>query len=235
MGTGTLADRLTDLGRDKGRGWQAALARYCGVKSPSVADWASGKTKTLEGENLLKAADFFEVEPLWLASGRGGKYRNDGADPTLHPLLAWEHESDLPEGQFVLIPQIAISEVNSVPKIELRQEMPMAFRADWVRERHLSPSRLGSLVANGDAMEDRIHDGDAIVVDTGQLEIEDGHVYAIRYERRTRVRRLYRTPGGGLRVKSDKAKYPELELSPEEAKMVFVVGRVVHVSGEGGL
>ena len=34
------------------------LARAVGVKPPSVSDWLSGKSKTMEGENLLRASKF---------------------------------------------------------------------------------------------------------------------------------------------------------------------------------
>lgn len=47
------------------------LARAVGVKPPSVSDWLSGKSKTMEGENLLKASKFLGVSANWLASGTG--------------------------------------------------------------------------------------------------------------------------------------------------------------------
>lgn len=47
------------------------LARAVGVKPPSVSDWLSGKSKAMEGENLLKAAKYLGVNPLWLATGKG--------------------------------------------------------------------------------------------------------------------------------------------------------------------
>ncbi|MBJ8476604.1 XRE family transcriptional regulator [Acinetobacter bereziniae] len=47
------------------------LARAVGVKPPSVSDWLSGKSKTMEGENLLRAAKHLNVNPVWLATGSG--------------------------------------------------------------------------------------------------------------------------------------------------------------------
>lgn len=47
------------------------LARAVGVKPPSVSDWLSGKSKTMEGENLLRAAKHLNVSPIWLATGSG--------------------------------------------------------------------------------------------------------------------------------------------------------------------
>ncbi len=50
---------------------QSQLARMVGLKKTSVNGWATGKTKTLEGENLLKAAAALGVNANWLATGRG--------------------------------------------------------------------------------------------------------------------------------------------------------------------
>jgi len=69
----TLAERLRYamevLPSKKVKGVE--LARAVGVKPPSVSDWLSGKSKTMEGENLLKASKFLRVSPTWLASGVG--------------------------------------------------------------------------------------------------------------------------------------------------------------------
>lgn len=75
MANTTLKERLDLLMAGKRRGTKAALARFCKVKEPSVADWFNGKTKTLEGENLLNAAKFFNVSPEWLATGKHPRER----------------------------------------------------------------------------------------------------------------------------------------------------------------
>ncbi|BBR53493.1 LexA family protein [Pseudomonas putida] len=67
----TLQDRLRQIMAGPPKISQAALARACGIKPPSVNDWLSGKTKTIEGQNLLLAAEFLGVAPKWLATGRG--------------------------------------------------------------------------------------------------------------------------------------------------------------------
>lgn len=47
------------------------LARAVGVKPPSVSDWLSGKSKTMEGPNLIRAAKFLKVNSTWLGTGVG--------------------------------------------------------------------------------------------------------------------------------------------------------------------
>ncbi len=67
----TLASRLTKALQQKKGLTQAGLARACGVKPPSVSDWINGKTKTVEGANLINAAEYLGVRGKWLATGLG--------------------------------------------------------------------------------------------------------------------------------------------------------------------
>jgi transcriptional regulator with XRE-family HTH domain len=49
----------------------ADLARAVGVKPPSVSDWLSGKSQSLKGENLKRAASKLSVNAAWLSLGEG--------------------------------------------------------------------------------------------------------------------------------------------------------------------
>ena len=57
---------------------QSDLARAVGISTPSVNGWLSGKTKTLKGRSLIRAAAFLNVNELWLSEGRGPKRKGDG-------------------------------------------------------------------------------------------------------------------------------------------------------------
>ena len=246
---------------------QADLARACKVKPPSVHGWLSGKSRFLRGENLLSAAQALRVNQQWLATGEGSMepledirliatgvlgprpgtvgeqpakpYLSSGDSSTLTPIVAWDHAEDLPPGEYVFIPRLAItlSAGNGHDQIEFEfvKSQPQAFRADWVRAQRLRPAKLASMTAKGDSMEDRIHDGDALVVDTSQTDVIDGKPYALWYEGGERVKRLFRIPGGGLRISSDNRKYPDIVLAAQDLEHVRIIGRVVHVAGSGGL
>ncbi|VXA57316.1 conserved hypothetical protein [Acinetobacter proteolyticus] len=94
------------------------LARAVGVKPPSVSDWLSGKSKTMEGENLIKASKFLGVSASWLASGSGQpiiKMTNDfteelnyftPVDAIMAPVISWNQAS-----VFTNLQSIDLSEV----------------------------------------------------------------------------------------------------------------------------
>lgn len=62
-------DRIGERMREVGM-TPTQLARACWIKSPSVHDWINGKTKKIEGDNLLSAARALGRDPEWILSGR---------------------------------------------------------------------------------------------------------------------------------------------------------------------
>lgn len=70
----TLAERLVEVMNGPPKISTKALAAACNVKPPSVSGWRKGRSKTIEGGNLLAAAKFLKVRAEWLAHGVGPKY-----------------------------------------------------------------------------------------------------------------------------------------------------------------
>jgi phage repressor protein C with HTH and peptisase S24 domain len=157
----------------------------------------------------------------------------------LAPIFAWEHTDDLPAGEYVMIPrldvQLSAGSGREQLEIGLMKDNPQAFRAEWIRLMKLKPNKLAAMRAHGNSMEPTIHDGDSLLVDTSQTTVGDGKVYALWYDGGERVKRLFRLPGGGLRIKSDNPTFETIDLNSDYAGHVRIIGRVVHRSGMGGL
>ena len=110
------------------------------------------------------------------------------------------------------------------------------FRSDWIRDDQLKPSGLAWSVVEDESMEPVIFKGEQYVVDTTQNGVIDGKTYSVYYDGIERARKCFRLPGGGLKlVANNSAAYPSIDLSPDQAKAVKIVGRVVHRAGNGGL
>lgn len=157
----------------------------------------------------------------------------------LEPILAWDHPDDLPQGDFVMIPRLDVhlSAGGGTEQVEvdLVKDNPQAFRTEWIRLMRLKPAKLAAMRASGESMEPTIYDGDSLLVDTSQTNVQDGKVYALWYDGGERVKRLFRMPGGGLRIVSDNPKHPTMEVAPDHPEHVRIIGRVVHRSSVGGL
>ncbi|MGC4366530.1 LexA family transcriptional regulator [Hydrogenophaga sp. R2] len=190
-----------------------------------------------ETDNPVHAESFVGRDVMY-GLGRS-QPRTSSADSSLRPILAWEHEQDLPAGEFVMIPRldVRLSAGNGHEQVEIEftKAMPQAFRAEWIREQKLKPSKLAAMTADGDSMEPAIFDGDSLLIDTSQTLVQDGRVYALWYDGGERVKRLFRLPGGGLRITSDNPQHPTIEVGAASIEHVRILGRVVHRSGRGGL
>ncbi|MFC4158258.1 helix-turn-helix domain-containing protein [Chitinimonas lacunae] len=65
-----LSDRISLALKHAGMS-QSELARAISIKSPSVNAWLNGRTKSIDGENLIRAAAALKVDATWLATGAG--------------------------------------------------------------------------------------------------------------------------------------------------------------------
>ena len=70
----TLRERLLDAMSHPKKITGAALAKACGISAPSVSDWLTGKSKSMDGGNLIDAAEFLGVRAKWLIKGVGPKH-----------------------------------------------------------------------------------------------------------------------------------------------------------------
>lgn len=71
MNTGTFQERLALAMDGLGRGAKSEMARAVGISPTSVNDWTSGKTKMPTADLIFPAARFLNVNPEWLATGKG--------------------------------------------------------------------------------------------------------------------------------------------------------------------
>lgn len=246
----TLADRIKEA-MESARLSGADLARATKRTPGAVTQWLDGTTKSLKADtaNMIESATGYRA--AWLVTGKGVKLVSQGNEaasfthlddtpaPSMQPILAWNHEDDLPPGEFVMIPRMAVhlsaGNGHEQTEIEFVKKQPQAFRADWIRQKHLKPAKLAAMSASGNSMEPRIWDGDSLVVDTSQTRVVDGKVYALWYDGGERVKRLFGMPGGGLRISSDNPAFETIEVSADELEHVRILGRVVHIAGDGGL
>jgi phage repressor protein C with HTH and peptisase S24 domain len=257
----SIAERVKWARNERGL-TQAQLAKAARVAQGTIGNLESGARE--RPRELLAIAQALAVNPEWIESGKGPIWQASGFDipasartpgeplPSGHkaservakysgmaPIYAWEHDDELPPGEYVMVPRLDVhlsaGGGRDQVEIEFTKQAPQAFRADWIREQRFKPKKLAAMTASGESMEPAIHHGDSLLVDTSQTEVVDGRVYALWYEGGERVKRLFRLPGGGLRIKSDNSEHGTIELGPDYIGHVRIIGRVVHRSGRGGL
>ncbi|MDR3157411.1 MAG: helix-turn-helix domain-containing protein [Zoogloeaceae bacterium] len=225
-------------GMNNGKGMtQAELSRASGVPQPTISRTLKGESIP-ETKTLSRLVDVLGIEKFGKALASvlpGDMYAH-----ALSPIAVWEHEDELPPGDFVKVPRLDVrlsaGHGRAVAEVDLVKDRPQVFRAEWIRALGVKPGKLASMYADGDSMEPRIADGDSLLVDTSQTTVIDGKVFALVYADEVRVKRLYKRVDGGLMIVSDNERnYPKLEVPAEQMEHVKIIGRVIHVQGTGGL
>lgn len=90
----TLKERLQEAMQDTKLN-KTDLWKGCGLSSGAITHWFNGSTQTLEGKNLLNAARVLNVDPDWLATGKGRKRKelpNTSPAPSVKgevPVISW--------------------------------------------------------------------------------------------------------------------------------------------------
>lgn len=158
----------------------------------------------------------------------------DMSAPTTAAVEAWSRPEDLDEDVYALVPRVEVrlSAGNGLVATPQDGMPPLAFRRDWLSRQHVSgKANLRICRVSGDSMEDYLQDGDAVLIDLGQVAVQDGQVYAIRYGDELRIKRLSRRFDGGLLIRSDNKRYEEESLSPQDAEHIQVLGRCLWRGG----
>ncbi|KAA8698824.1 S24 family peptidase [Pseudomonas proteolytica] len=235
----TLQERLKLVMAGPPKVTQAALARACGIRAPSVNDWISGKTKTIEGQNLLIAADYLKVMPMWLATGKGPMRKgvDGGAQPASKEsnVVLIESRRKSQDSSFITIPQLDVAGSmgpGRVPPDHIEVIRDITVHLDWLKTQGLSYSKLENLAiidGDGDSMEGTFRNGDALLVDRGITEIRTDAIYVFTLEGELFIKRLQRLTGGSLRMISDNPVYPAIMIEGDMLAKVHIQARVLLV------
>ncbi|MEY2654291.1 MAG: hypothetical protein RLZZ524_1319 [Pseudomonadota bacterium] len=208
---------------------QADIARACGVKTPSVNDWVSGKTKTLKAETARLAAQMLGCDQNWLANGVGSpgwRLAASAAEPAevadsyrAQALEASKRMIDLesnPDYPTIRRVKIKVSAGVSGYAIELADDdgAPIVFRRDWFERNRYRPNKLVALRVSGSSMEPTLYDGDLVVINTEQTTPREARVFAVNYAGELVIKRVF-TDAGAWVLRSDnpdKMRFPDKRL-----------------------
>ena len=109
----------------------------------------------------------------------------------------------------------------------------LMFRRDWIQSRGYHRKNLGVIRAKGDSMTPTIPNGSALLVNKGEVEIQNGRVFVLRYDSMLHVKRLQSLPGRLVQVVSDNAaEYPPFTVELNDGIDFQILGRVVWLGRE---
>ena len=131
------------------------LARAAGVKPPSVSDWLSGKSKNMDGPNLVRAAKFLKVNSTWLGTGVG--------QPT-DKEKEFSQNFDFTHLELIKIPVLDYVQAGMWKDISFDGVTPLSFT--YTNYDGADPKEIFSIVVRGDSMEPDFKEGDKLIIDS---------------------------------------------------------------------
>ena len=103
----------------------------------------------------------------------------------------------------------------------------LRFAKSTLKKSRVEPSNAACVTVSGNSMLPVLRHGTTVGIDTSKKSIIDGEMYAIDHDGMLRVKMLYRTPGGGIRIKSyNNDEFPDEFIAPEKASEIKIIGWV---------
>lgn len=208
----TLADRLhfcllnapDHLGK---RLTKADLARACAVSTAAVSMWFSGKTLSLAGNTLTRAAKYFNVDPHWLSTGEG-------------PIPMWSNVAEGPDikGTVPLISWVQAGEWQTVID-NLLPGQGERIETTWKARAHTYALRV-----IGDSMEPKFPDGCIIIVEPEEVA-QSGSFVVVRQNGDEATFKQLISDGSQKWLKPLNPRYPIMPMS-NDAVLCGVVKRL---------
>ena len=210
-----IEERLSALGLS-----QAELARRVGISQPTINGLIKGNNAG--SKHLHRIASELETSPAWLAG------ETDDMAPNAAPLSAIEALSDKLDLQILPELDLGYSMGGGTVFEAYEQKGIVPFQRSWLRS--MMAGAFGDLFVargEGDSMQPTLLDGDIILIDTSQRNINrQDRIWAVSYGDLAMIKRVRRLPGGTYELMSDNDAVKPIPCADEE---MHVIGRVIWI------
>lgn len=208
---------------------QVALAKAVGVSNVTISNWESDN-HALKADNAAKLASVLRVSVNHLLYGEKDEDEaklGEGFD-------TWDDKTPLDDDEIEapFFRDIGVSAgIGEIAPANEYTRRRLRFSRRTLKNFGVIPECVVTATVQGASMEPNIADGATIGIDTGDTTIRSGKIYAFRQHDMLRVKLLYHTAQGGLRIVSyNKEEYPEEIVSPEFMPDIHIIGRVFWIS-----
>lgn len=228
----SLAENVRTL-RERAGMTQAELAKKLGKGQTTIQKIETGQT--LRPRFLDEMAAVLGVTPYELQYGEPPaqvvektKRASDVSD--FGKFRLWSRNDPLPADEYVHLPfrkEMEFKGGNGIVELEDYNGYTLPFAKATLLRYNVDLETAFCCTLTGDSMEPLIPDGATIGINPGETTIRDGKIYAFRHDDLFRVKRLYRHPGGMVRINSFNAEYADETVPLEE---IVIIGHVFNWS-----
>ncbi|SHO57505.1 XRE family transcriptional regulator [Vibrio quintilis] len=215
---------------------QRALAGKCGWGASRIGNYEAGvRSIDLDDAEIIATALNIKAHQLLfddIAPQSPEPTQKEGNAEVLGNMQAWDSQTPLSDDEVAIsfLSEINLSAGNG---LMCDQEQDNGFRLRFakstLRRYNVAPENAVCVSVKGDSMEPVLPDGSTVGIDCGNRRLVDGKIYAINHNGDLFIKRLYKLPGGGLRIYSfNEIEYPPREYEEQQVidQKITIIGRV---------
>jgi phage repressor protein C with HTH and peptisase S24 domain len=219
---------------------QAELASLCGWKSQSrVGNYEAGTraVSAIDAEVLAKVLGVTPAEILYGEINKAGSANSESKTTLLTESNAqwhagfelWDGNTPLRDDEVALpfFREVELAAGSGSTFVQENGGCKLRFAKSTLKKSNVDPDNAACVTVSGNSMLPVLRNGTTVGVDTTKKTIIDGEMYAIDHDGMLRVKVLYRTPGGGIRIKSyNNDEYPDEFIQPDQMPDIKIIGWV---------
>ncbi len=221
--------RLKQL-RERSNLSQRALATKCGWGPSRISNYESGiRSISLDDAEII--ANALMVQPEELLFG-GARQTTEGNAEILGNMQVWDSKTPLGDDEVAVpfLSDVKLSAGNGfVTDIEHDNGFRLRFAKSTLRRYNVEPENAYCVAVHGNSMEPVLPDGSTVGIDCGNKTLVEGKIFAINHNEELFIKKLYRLPGGGVRIYSfNETEYPPREYTESQMleQKISIIGRV---------
>ncbi|WPC72953.1 XRE family transcriptional regulator [Vibrio porteresiae] len=212
---------------------QRALATKCGWGASRISNYESGiRSISLDDAEVISSALGVPTESLLFGSTLEQEKKVSSNAEILGNMQVWDSSTPIGSDEVAVpfLSEVKLSAGNGfVSDVEHDHGFRLRFAKSTLRRYNVSPENAVCVAVHGNSMEPVLPDGSTVGIDTGDKRLVDGKIFAINHNGELFIKRLYKLPGGGIRIFSfNEYEYPPREYTASQVleQRITIIGRV---------
>lgn len=212
---------------------QRALADKCGWGASRIGNYELGvRSIGLDDAGVIAAALGVSTEILLFGTDAEKEHAQKGNAELLGNMQVWDSGTPMGNDEVAIpfLSEIKLSAGNGFTNdLEHDNGFRLRFARSTLKRYGVLPENAVCVTVHGDSMEPVLPNGSTVGIDCGDKHLVDGKIYAVNHNGELFIKKLYRLPGGGMRIYSfNEIEYPPREYTESQVvdQRIAIIGRV---------
>ena len=206
------------------------LAAALNTSPQNITNWSA---RGISKNGAMQASKLLGVDANYILTGEENTpspvIRRESNVRETGRFRTWSRSDPLPDDEFAYIPyakDIRFQGGTGNLEMEDYNGYMLPFARSTLHRYGINPARAVCVTLHGDSMEPVMPSGSTIGINLDDTAISDGGTYAFRHDDLLRVKRLYRMPGGMVRINSYNQDDPAYKDEIVPLDEIVVIGRI---------